>query len=545
MPSEPSSAEGPACLAADDILELLLGALPEAKRDEALEHIAGCEDCRVMFAAAARALEDTGPADAPAHAGVFQAGTLVAQRYHVERFLARGGMGEVYAVRDQVLNERVALKTVRSRVSSTKAILRLKSEALLSRRIGHPHTCRIFEFGEHRLDGGEVIYFLTMELIEGETLGSHLRREGRLPVDQVRILMRQLLGGLAEAHGLGIVHRDLKSDNVMLRSPPTPGLAVDAVIMDFGLALRMDADERLTTDSQALVGSAAYMAPEQVEGERLTASTDVYAFGIILFEMLTGQLPFRAATPASTALLRLHSPPPPPSSLRSGLEPHWDELVLGCLERTVERRFRSARDVLAALDRPPSPPPLPRRRSRALVGALGVSVLLAVSAVGVYLFGAAPSTTQLEAALQPVSARDATPLAPPKSEEPRALEGAGAVSAPGEANLAAPAASETPQSKPEQLPALSKQVSPGARKSPNSAAKKVPALVAGTRRQASPSGARPSAPAAAAAAGPVAATQELAVPASSAPPALSAPPSPSALDRSPLDPLPLDPELPE
>lgn len=539
--SEPSSADGAACLVADEILELLLGALPEVKRDDALEHIAECEDCRVMFAAAARALEDTGPADSPLPAGVFQAGMLVAQRYHVERFLARGGMGEVYAVLDQVLNERVALKTVRSRLSSAKAILRLKSEALLSRRIGHPHTCRIFEFGEHRLEGGEVIYFLTMELVEGETLGAYLRREGRLPVDQVRILTRQLLGGLAEAHGLGIVHRDLKSDNVMLRSPPAAGLVVDAVIMDFGLALRMDAEERLTSDSQALVGSAAYMAPEQVEGERLTASTDVYAFGIILFEMLTGQLPFRAATPASTALLRLHSPPPPPSSLRRELEPYWDEIVLGCLERTVERRFRSAREVLAALDRPQAvTPPAQRTRSGALAAALAALVLLAVLAVGFYVVGATRSPRQLETMLRPAGAKAATEPAQPQEEQPKAPEAAAPASAPGVASAspAAPAASEPPSAN--DAPSPSVPAPPGARgrKPRVNAGGKAPARADSTAlvlpfrgRRATPASAARSSVAA-----PLEADVSVSPPL--APPAVPAAPSP-------LEPLPLDPELPE
>lgn len=349
---------GPDCLTADEILELLLGGLPNDKREAALEHIAGCAECRVLLSSAAGALEDTGPATPSTHPGLFQPGVVLANRYCVERFLARGGMGEVYAVRDEVLNEQVALKTLRaSPATDDKAIRRLKSEAMLSRRIGHANVCRIFDFGEHEVSERETICFLTMELVEGETLGARLRRAGPLPLEQVSVILRQVLGGLAEAHALGIVHRDLKSDNIMLRratatTPPgdVPLMdPVDAVVMDFGLALRIDSDERLTSDIHAMIGSAAYMSPEQVEGQRLTAATDVYSLGIILFEMLTGQLPFRAATPVATAMQRLHIPPPLPSTLRPELDPFWDQLVMTCLRRTTAERFPSAKEALAVL----------------------------------------------------------------------------------------------------------------------------------------------------------------------------------------------------
>jgi tRNA A-37 threonylcarbamoyl transferase component Bud32 len=343
---------GSACLTTDEILELLLGSMPEAKREVALEHVAGCKECRVLFGSAAEALEDTNPAAAAPRRGVFREGELIANRYCIERFLARGGMGEVYAVRDEVLDEQVALKTLRADPSDDKAIRRLKSEAMLSRRIGHANVCRIFDFGEHAISARETICFLTMELVKGETLGARLRRSGPLPVELVGMVLRQILGGLAEAHALGIMHRDLKSDNIMLREPTAAGMAIDAVVMDFGLALRVDADERLTSDTHALIGSAAYMSPEQVEGQRLTPATDVYALGVILFEMLTGQLPFRAATPVATALQRLHNTAPQPSSLRPELDPYWDRLVLRCLQRAADQRFGSAREVLSVLERP-------------------------------------------------------------------------------------------------------------------------------------------------------------------------------------------------
>ncbi|MEO8179035.1 MAG: protein kinase [Deltaproteobacteria bacterium] len=346
-----STALPSSCLTTDEHLLLVLGELPDARRATALEHVDVCLDCQLLLAGAAQALRDSGDAPQRSTGGVFAVGERVANRYRVDRFIARGGMGEIYAVHDSVLNDAVALKTVRgASPNDEKAIRRLKSEAQLSRKIGHPHTCRIYEFGEHELAQGGIVYFFTMALVEGETLGVKLRRDGPLRPELVATIARQILGGLAEAHSLGVLHRDLKSDNIMLRSRPGVGLAVDAVIMDFGLALQLDSDDRLTSDSHALVGSAAYMAPEQVEGEKLTPAADLYACGVILFEMLTGQLPFRARTLAATAMKRLRHVAPVPSSVNRAIDPSWDAIVLGCLERSLDQRFASARDVLAALD---------------------------------------------------------------------------------------------------------------------------------------------------------------------------------------------------
>jgi len=521
--ASPSSA----CLTTDEILQLLLGDLSETQRDVALEHIGACADCRILFSSAAQALEDTGPVPAASHAGVFRPGTLVANRYRVERFVAQGGMGEVYAVRDTVLDEQVALKTVRSRLpTDVKAIRRLKSETLLSRRIGHPNTCRIFEFGEHELASGETLCFLTMELVAGETLGARLRRDGPLPVEQVAIVLRQVLGGLAEAHSLGIVHRDLKSDNIMLRESVSAGPAIDAVVMDFGLALRMDANERLTSDSHAMIGSAAYMAPEQVEGERLTPATDVYAIGVICFEMLTGQLPFRAATPASIALQRLHCPPPLPSSLRPELDAHWDQLVMICMQRASEQRFASAKDVLAALERPgaPAPPaaaaPPPQRRSRGRLGlllagpGLAALALLWFVAAGSHRPASVPAAERIEE------------LIAPSRPQAHAATLAGAAPLVDRAELPAASQAEVPQPEVAPAPATPAPASRGVRKS-KSHTRGAPGA-----REASP--ARAEAPAGV---GANAATEAV------APKAIEPPREP--LPASALAPLPLDPEFPE
>jgi hypothetical protein len=443
-PLGPTASPAAECLSTDDLLLLVLGGLSSERRDSALAHLDSCLDCRMLFAGAADALHDAGSAPAPPLQGTLRVGELVANRYRVERFIARGGMGEVYEVHDTVLDERVALKTVRaSSPGDVKAIRRLKSEAQLSRRIGHPHTCRIYEFGEHENALGVVMSFFTMQLIEGETLGAKVRRDGALDGESALSIARQVLGGLGEAHALGILHRDLKSDNIMLRSPPMSNLKVDAVIMDFGLALRLDTEDRLTSESHALIGSAAYMAPEQVEGEQLTAAADLYAFGVILFEMLTSQLPFRSTSLASTALLRLRRAPPAPSSLNSRLDPGWDRVVLGCLQREVSQRFGSAAEVLEALD----DVEIGRRRKRA-APRLSVVVPVVTLAIALLLLW------QFRARV-PEAPRSGDRAEAPHAETPRAEVPAGsaiAVQSRQEALLPAPPAVPSPSAPPDSAP---------------------------------------------------------------------------------------------
>lgn len=405
-----ADARSSTCLGTDVLLQLLQGDLSAAERDDALAHVDACADCQLLLAEAGLAMHASN--EQPTHWGrsVFAAGDRIAHRYVVQRFIARGGMGEVYAVQDEALNERVALKTVLGASSaSSKAIRRLKIEVSLSRRIGHPNTCRIYEFGEHQLETEEVVYFFTMALVEGETLGARVRRDGALSIAQVLVLARQILSGLAEAHALGVLHRDLKSDNIMLRSPPAAGLDIDAVIMDFGLALSLRGDERLTSDTNAIVGSLAYMAPEQVKSEKLSAATDIYAFGVILFEVLTGSLPFRASSPAAAALQRLRERPPAPSTINPMLAPAWDRIVLGCLQQSTDKRFASSRDVLAALAALDDAR-VPRRalRATAVVGTVAAALLC----LGLALWARQLAVGQQAPAIPPVVGTGMSEAAP-------------------------------------------------------------------------------------------------------------------------------------
>jgi len=407
--------DGEECLEVDTLLGFVAGELDASQRARAEQHVDGCGECQVLLGEAAAAFS-VGFDSGAFHPMVFGPGTEVAGRYRIERFVARGGMGEIYEAHDLVLDENVALKTITATAAdSPKAIQRLKAEVKLSRRVGNPHTCRIFDFGEHDIDGRTALHFLTMEFIEGQALGARLRSEGRLPLDQVASLSRQLLEGLAAAHAAGVLHRDFKSDNVMLRSRSPRGLPIEAVITDFGLARALHEEgDRLTSHTQALLGSAAYMAPEQVEGEELSEATDVYAFGVVLFEMLTGGLPFRGGSPMATALLRLRRAAPKPSTLVPGLALGWDQLVLGCLDRVPNKRVSCA-EGLALLHAMAGKPVLGHGR-----GARGlVLVPMALASCGAVL-GFAVAWHSKPAAPSPIEGitQDVLPQSPLATEVP-------------------------------------------------------------------------------------------------------------------------------
>jgi tetratricopeptide (TPR) repeat protein len=317
------------------------------------------------------------PAPAAERAPCFVVGDSVGGRYRVLHFIARGGMGEVYEALDEELHLRVALKAVAERSGS--ALTRFRREVTLARRVTHRNVCRIYEIGFQPV-GEETVPFCSMELLSGPSLATRLLR-GPLDPAEALPLVRQMAAGLLAAHEAGVVHRDLKSSNVML--VPDAGGGVRAVITDFGLA-RAEASctgegALVVTSDQSMLGTPAYMAPEQVEGKPVSPATDVYALGVVMFEMLTGELPFRAESPLRTATLRLTEPPPSPASRRPGLDPRWNAVILRCLAREPTQRFARATDVVAALEA--GPPAVRRGRTlRALallVGLAALAVLLA------------------------------------------------------------------------------------------------------------------------------------------------------------------------
>ena len=339
-PATPDTLDG-YCLAEEVIHALACGGLEEKERSKALSHLDECEVCQALLADEVRDLPQSGSAEDAGLPTLIQLDALVAGRYRIQHFVARGGMGEVYEAWDELLAERVALKTINPLVASAdqaRATARFRQEVQLSRRVADAHVCRIYEFGQHLVRGFGAVSYLTMEFIEGQTLGARLRQGPELGIQEVAELSRQMLRGLGAAHAVGVLHRDFKSDNVLLRATPSGGL--HAVIMDFGLARVLGDHAHRFTERHELVGSAAYMAPEQLEeGAELSEATDVYAFGVVLFEMLTGRLPFEGSAPVAVALRRLSHPAPPPSVHVPELSVAWDQLVLRCLDRDTSRRF--------------------------------------------------------------------------------------------------------------------------------------------------------------------------------------------------------------
>jgi len=310
------------------------------------------------------------------------AGTVLAERFEIVRSLGSGGMAAVYEARDRELGIRVALKVLRAEIAADPdALSRFRKEIALAREITHPNVCRVYDLFFHQREDGASLQFVTMELLGGETLADRLRRDGPLSPGDLLPIAEQIVAALDAAHSVGVVHRDLKPANVML-VPASQSRPARTVVADFGLAVSFgdEGRSRVTRVGQ-LIGTPAYMAPEQLTGDEVTPATDVYALGLLLYEALTGSLPFADKTPFSGALRRLATPAPALRSRLPELPPVWAEAVDGCLRRDPGDRFASAREVAAALRGA-----LPRRRpgatNRRLVAvALAVLAVLAVTAV--------------------------------------------------------------------------------------------------------------------------------------------------------------------
>ena len=265
-------------------------------------------------------------------------GELLAGRWELRRPLGSGGSGLVFAAWDRELKSEVALKVVRPDRLSAPALARLRREVLVARAVANPHLVRVFDLGE---DAGRP--FLTMELVPGGSLRERMRRALSLE-DVLRIAM-EVLEGLAALHAAGIVHRDVKPGNVLL------GPAGEVRIIDFGLARSLDREETRLTETASALGTADYMAPEQALGRELDPRSDLYSFGILLFEMLTGRLPWEAESSFGSVLARLREKPPDVRKLRPST-PRWLAEVVGrLLERRPEDRYASAKEVLADLRR--------------------------------------------------------------------------------------------------------------------------------------------------------------------------------------------------
>jgi serine/threonine protein kinase len=298
-------------------------------------------------------------------------GDVLAGRFRLVRFIASGGMGEVYEAEDQELRERVAVKTILPEILvQPNALARFRREVHLARQVTHPNVCRIFDLFRHKPDGGslqEEIVFISMELLHGRTLGAWLEEGGRMSTVEAEPLVRQMASALAAAHEAGIIHRDFKPGNVVLVGAPGRWRAV---VTDFGLALRSTISEETASlpTGQGLLGTPAYMSPEQIEGRPATSASDIYALGLVVYEIVTGQRPFQGDTPMVAAMKRLSTPPTPPRDLVPEVSPLWEAVILRCLEREPAKRFAEAQEVLAAFSARPTVqnkpfPPDPQARA--------------------------------------------------------------------------------------------------------------------------------------------------------------------------------------
>jgi serine/threonine protein kinase len=289
-------------------------------------------------------------------AGAFAPGDLIAGRFLVGRLLGAGGLGEVYEVTDQALGTVVALKVLSSSVATDPVMLeRFRREIQNARRITHPNVCRVFDLGIHAASD-QHRFFVTMEVLPGESLAAYLQPRPALTTAEALPILTQLAAGLQAAHDSGVIHRDLKPANVMLLPDPVRRV----VITDFGLAISVDQLDLGLTETWELLGTPEYMAPEQTKRGSATPATDVYALGLIAFEMLTKDSPFAPeATPLATVVKRRYEPPRPLRQVRKDIDPAWDAAIARCLEADPTRRFQRPADVIAALD-----PHAPRKARR-------------------------------------------------------------------------------------------------------------------------------------------------------------------------------------
>ncbi|ANM31866.1 hypothetical protein ABI59_23355 [Acidobacteria bacterium Mor1] len=316
---------------------------------------------------------------------VFETGQVVAGRYRVERFLSRGGVGQVYEVEDRELGGRVALKTLHPDLaSSPSAVEQFKREIALARTVTDEHVCRLFDFGREASDDGR--YFVTMELLDGETLGERIRRDGAFDVPAALGYAREILQGIRAAHRRQVIHRDIKASNVFLANRPDG--TTRAVVTDFGLAVSApDGDGESGPSPSRLEGTPLFMAPEQVRGDAITEATDLYGFGILLYYMLTGHWPFVGTSPVSTALARIERDPAPLSRHLPDLDPRVEALVMHCIERDPADRPGSAEALLETIDGILDPRPAASRPARAswFPWAAGLALVAALAAGGLWL----------------------------------------------------------------------------------------------------------------------------------------------------------------
>jgi beta-lactam-binding protein with PASTA domain/predicted Ser/Thr protein kinase len=315
--------------------------------------------------------------------------TLFDGRYRILRKLGSGGMANVYLAEDEDLGRRVAIKILNDRYASDDSSNeRFRREAKSAAGLSHPHIVAIYDRGE--ADGRP---YIAMEVIEGRSLKEVIVASGSLPIQQAVMYAKQILNALRFAHRHGIIHRDIKPHNILL------GAEDRLKVTDFGIA-RAGASQM--TEAGSIMGTAQYLSPEQARGAPVTAASDLYSVGVVLYEMLTGTTPFEGETPIEIAMKHLNEPPRPPSALRPEISPELDQIVLRALAKDAGERYQAAEEFSADLDRVEA----------------GIPVAPETAAAATAILTALPATSATQVLKPEPGTRVLSPKPPPATRRP-------------------------------------------------------------------------------------------------------------------------------